>query len=252
MKPHDTIIQDLRENFQEEPSMALRNRIYKSAIEKPAASYIAKRKMGLSAAIIATMFALFSLTTAFAYGGEIIAFVQQFMFGNSSAEQAEKLDGYVIGFDIIHRSDLVDWTKNDGGKAFTTIEEANEFAAFTIKLPTYLPDNVIGLETVYVQKYKDGTAGYDVHVRYSVQTPNGTTGFSVNQYYAGPDAYVELKTIHPIQKVMVGDAEASLVHGESSFNRIGYHLYWMKDDILYEYIGDCYDLETILAIASSM
>jgi len=252
MTSYDTIIQDLRKNLQEEPSRSLQNRIYQSATEKPAAPYIAKRKMGLSAAIIAVTLALFSLTTAFAYGGEIIAFVQQFMFGSSSAEQVEKLDGYVIGFDIVHRSDLVDWTKNDGGKTFTTVEEANEFASFTIKVPTYLPDDVIGLKTVYVQKYKDGTAGYDVHVRYSVATPNGTTGFSINQYYAGPDAYVELETIYPIEKIMVGDVEASLVYGESSFNGIGYQLYWIKDDILYEYFGDCYDLKIILAIVSSI
>ena len=94
----------------------------------------------------------------------------------------------------------------------------------------------MGLENVAVQRYTDGTAGYDVYVHYRVETPDGTDGLNVNQYFAGPDAYVELETVYPIQKVMVGDIEASLVYAEDSMTR--YRLYWLKDSILYELICD--------------
>ena len=238
--------------MQDEPSETLKDRVLESTVTRTGEPYAVKRSVGLKAALIAASITVFVLVTGFAYGAEIIATIQQFMFGESSAVQVEELNGGrgVIGFRIVNRS-LADSTKHDGVTQFTSIEEANQFATFTIKAPRYLPENVIGLEYVAVQRYTDGSAGYDVYVHYRVEIPNGTDGLNLNQYYAGPDAHVELETVHSIQKVMVGDIEASLVYAEDSMAR--YSLYWLKDCILYELTsGGSFDLETILAIAESV
>ena len=49
-------------------------------------------------------------------------------------------------------------------------------------------------------------------------------GFVIFQYYAGLGAYVELETIYPIQKVMVGEIEASLVYVEGIDDSVKYYL----------------------------
>jgi len=67
------------------------------------------------------------------------------------------------------------------------------------------------------------------------------------QYYAGPDAYVNLQTVEPLEKVMVGDIEASVVYyGRSP------HLYWMQDEILFEPFSGHYGLETLIDVAESV
>jgi len=202
---------------------------------------------------IAAVIVLLLSATAFAYGGEIVGALKEFMFGNSSAVQVDEIENAVLKFRIVNRS-VADPTKMYGLDRFDTIEEANRFAGFTIKAPSYLPENVIGLYHVWVQGNEAGTPGNEVFIQYNVETPGGTANFHIGQYFAGADAYIELETIEPIQKVMVGDIEASLVYTEDSTPGVQYHLYWMKNDILYQFLVPvgCFDFETALAIAESI
>jgi len=215
--------------------------------------YPMKRIAVIAAAII---LALTLATTGIAYGGEIIDAIKSFMFGNSSATQVEYIENKTVSLRIVNRSELVDHDKGTGLIHFDSVEEANQCVPFTIKVPSYLPDNVIGFShPVIVQRKLDGTAGYDVFIQYRVDDPSNIDELNlinIDQYYIGPNAHVEIETIVPIQKVMVGDIEASLVFTEGYFDYVQYYLYWIKDDILYEFINGCFDLETMLAIAESV
>jgi hypothetical protein len=201
-------------------------------------------KHPLRVALIAAILAAFSLTAAFAYGGT----VWRFMFGKSSAARVEEIDGGegVIQYAVTNRELPANRTDYGGHIRFDTVEEANQFAPFTIKSPQYLPENM-ELSHVSVQQYTDGTAGYDAIVHYWVKTPNSTYGLGIFQYYAGPDGYIDLLTIYPVEKVMVGGIEASLVDAEGS-----YHLYWVKDGVAYEMTNRFYGIETLVAIAESV
>lgn len=59
--------------------------------EHIAKKFVKKRSFVIIA--ITAVLAVLLVTTAFAYGGEIITVIQQFMFGESSAVQVETIDG---------------------------------------------------------------------------------------------------------------------------------------------------------------
>ena len=223
------------------------------------------------AVVAAAVILLVALGTGvLAFGAEITDAVKSFIFGNSSAEQVDELEdiewygGIITGrlhsWELVNRSGLVDETKHAGYEIFDTLDEANGFANFTIKAPSYLPENAYGPVRVAVQKYIDGTAGYEAHVTLHTERQDGNMAeFHLIQMYAGPDSHFNLVTVYPIEKVMVGDIEASLVHEPSEpgdyFVGVGYRLFWMKDEILYQL--ECssssnHPKETILAIAESV
>ncbi|MDR0293945.1 MAG: hypothetical protein LBH95_07335 [Oscillospiraceae bacterium] len=74
MKPYDTILEELRENMRAEPDGGLRERLMESARADAAAPRRVRggRRIGMRTALIAAVAAVFSLTTAFAYGSQII------------------------------------------------------------------------------------------------------------------------------------------------------------------------------------
>jgi hypothetical protein len=210
-------------------------------------------------AIIAAtvVFGVILTTTVFAYGGEIMNVIQQFMFGNSIAAQVETIDGGdemgiddsgVIGsrWIIRNRSDFAEWKDMSGRYVYIeTLDEAREITPFEIQEPEFIPDAILG--DIHVIYFEDKTYGYDVYLKYAV----GIEEYDLNlfQYYAGPDAYLEFTTIDPIQKIMVGDIEAFVEISDVYAN-----LYWIKDEILFNL--ECglyvYDLETLIKIAESV
>jgi len=214
----------------------------------------ARRPVIVIAACFVLVFAM--SVTAFAYGGEILNAIKSFMFGDSSATQVEYIEDRIVSMVIVNRSELVDHDKGTGLVHYDSLEEANRYVPFTVKVPSYLPDNVIGFShPIIAQRKLDGTAGYDVFIQYKVDDPDNIDELNlmnIDQYYIGPNAYIELETIAPIQKVMVGDVEALLVSTEGYLDYVQFFLYWIKDDILYEVINGCYDLETIITIAESV
>jgi len=131
MKSYDAIIQGLQGNFQAEPSKALQNRIYQSATSNSAVQYTARRKFGLRAAMIAAMIAVLSLTTAFAYGGEIVAAVHNFVMV-IAVPQDSPVKGYSLA-DKTGEFLAVDWVvdgENIGthrGYVFSLDEENGKY-----------------------------------------------------------------------------------------------------------------------------
>lgn len=247
MKPYEVMIQNQLENIQIKPQAELRSRVLEDAATGADAPRFAGRKIGVRAAILAAVFAALSLTTAFAYGDEIIGALRQFMFGDSSAAQFEVIDeDIIIRFTIINRSGLVEPGVINGYIGFSTMEEARQAAPFTVREPLYLPENAV-LDMVNVARCKDGSYGYDVQIGYTIELPDGNGRLDLFQYYAGPDAYIELDTTYSIQKTAVGGIEASVLQGEGDT-----YLYWIKDDVLYELFSRAYDLETLRAIAESV
>ena len=236
--------------MQADPGSELRGRVLEGAMDAAAPVRPTRRRVGLKTALIAAVLVLLSLTTAAAYGNEIIAVIEQFMFGGSSAARVESIgDGNVaIGFEIVNRDKKVDPNRAYGGfYKFGTVEEARQAAPFDLKAPSWIPEG-LKLTGVDLLRYRDKSYAYDAHVTYEIWFPEGGNGrLTLFQYYAGPGATVDLKTVEPLQKVMVGDIEASVVqYGKEP------HLYWMQDDILFELFSGVYGLDTLAAVAASV
>ena len=128
--------------------------------------------------------------------------------------------------------------------------------------PTFLPDNVTGLNSVgvYRSEEPDGPDMHFVIVSYNIALNGGGNAIlQLRQFYAGPDAYYDLETVFGIEKVMVGDSEAVLISASAKdwvdTEDINYTLYWLNDGIAYE-LGaeyhDGYTPETMIKIAESV
>lgn len=223
-------------------------------INNTAGAVVLKRSYIRRPALIATVSCILAallLTTAFAYGEEIIAVLSQFMFGRSSIAQVDSVDGgnAAIGFEIVNRSQT---TENGDFRytsyvQFSSFDEANQVAPFDIKEPSYIPENA-ALNYIAVLQFKDKSYGYDVQASYTIEKTNGTGSFNLFLYYAGPGAYLNIETVEPIQVIMVGDTEASAIYTKDGT----VHMYWIQDEIVYELFSTSYDTETLLKIAESI
>jgi regulator of RNase E activity RraB len=204
-----------------------------------------KKRITAKTLLLAAVLSVMMATLAFAYGDTII----QFMFGDSSIRQVEKVGSDIaIAMEIVNRADYA-WNhdREYSSVLFSTYNEANQSAPFVIKEPSYIPDNA-ALEKIAVPQFKDKTFGYDVRITYDVELTNGNGSIGLFQFYVGPDAYLNMQTVEGIQKVMVSEIEASVVH----WGGWGVHLYWIKDEIVYELFSSSYGLDTLIAIAESI
>ena len=223
----------------------------------------APKTLLIAAVLCVLTFAL--VGTAFAYGDEII----QFMFGDSRAEQVDSIDSeidengsthaFLTKFEIVNASDVVDYRNsieyrnNDFSyESFSSFDEASQAASFDMKKPSYIPDNAT-VRDVEIIRLNDQTYSYDAQIYYSVRLPDGNDSFLIlNQFYAGPGAYVDLKVVDEftLEKIMIGDIEAMMVRDD-----VATVIHWMKDEIffvMFSTITNGYDFETLLKIAESV
>ena len=251
MKTQETIIQELRRSMQDAPGAALEARVMRSAQRELAATAPARRGLPLKPALLLAALALVLLvtTTTFVYADVIKAF----LFGDSSATQVETFgDNTASSFYIEGRiPEANDWPEGTVYEPFDSIAAANAVSHFPLHAPQYLPEGW-ALTRIDLLRFAEGQYGYDAILTFLIEYPSGGNAMlTLFQYYAGPDAHVVLETVYPIEKVMVGDAEASLSRNEDG----GYELHWMQGDILYalhDSGGPAFDLETFLKIAESI
>lgn len=248
MKTPESIIQELQDTMQTEPNMDLRKRIMQSAQSEVTRIAPQKRRLHLKPALLAATFALLLLTaaTAFAYGDAIKAFI----FGDSQVRQLETIDenDTAIAFHIEGRiPEAENYTERYDVEIFDSLEAANAVSLFPIYTPQDLPPHVV-LEKIDVLRFSASNYAYDARLHFSV---NGEPILHLFQYYAGPNAHVVLETTYAIEKIALGDIEASLLRTEDGT----IYLYWMKNDTLYE-LFDSHEsglsLETLLEIAESI
>jgi len=270
MNTYENTIQESLENIQTEPGEALRARVMKSAVSMTDSTRIYRRRLPVKVAVIAAVIAAFLLTSAFAYGSEIVSVIKQIMFGDSIATQvvSDSENPYVGGWGVMDREDLSEDTDYPLG-LFDTLEEARQAVPFTIREPSYLPDNVTGLRDVGVWRVEDPDNPWMhfVNLSYSIALKNGGESIlQLMQIYGGSDAYLDIESVSPIEKVMVGETEAVLVSAPEKFllddgsviindDIIGYTLYWIKDGIAYELSADYHDgytPDTMIRIAESI
>jgi len=209
--------------------------------------------------ILITVIAVLLINTVSVYGNAIINVIQQFMFGNSSITQVEKidvgdeLDGITLNMYIIkNRSEFTEWGDRFGRYiTFGNLDEALEVIPFKIQKPKFIPNAVF--DAAHIIYLDEQVYGYDVWLKYRV---NEISELNLYQYYVGSDAYIEYTTIESIQKVMVGDIEASVtiwdIWGDGSAEYMS--LIWIKDEIIFrlECGSYVYDLETLIQIAESI
>jgi len=263
MNTFEKTIQESLKTIQSSPSAGLKYRVMRSIDnEGEVNAPVFWRRIPVRAALIAALIGVVALTTAFTFGDRIISVVQQLIFGNSVAKQVELAEGYGKGsIGVMNRSSLIEDAIYPLG-SFETLEEAREVAPFPIRVPTFLPDNVTGLNSVgvYRSEEPDGPDMHFVIVSYNITLNGGGNAIlQLRQFYAGPDAYFDLETVSEIEKVMVGNSEAVLISASAKdwvdTEDISYTLYWLNDGIAYE-LGaeyhDGYSPETMIKIAESV
>lgn len=272
MEHIETIIKKQLEYIQSEPEKDLRNKILENATAGTNVIYSVKCKNGLFAVLLASVLGVFLLMSAFT----IINVVQQFAFGNSNVMQVPEniyanivkgsgaySSGYVK-YQLVNQIEvpgsLADGVIVVGDKLeFSTIEEAR-ISLPLIKTPVHIPEN-IEVDEIYV--WVPGSKAVDtVRISYTDGIEKETR-LSFSQRYIGPDAYINLTTTYPVQKVMVGDVEATVIIEKipdellevlpSAADDIILHstLYWINEGFLYELRGT-YDLENLIVIAESV
>jgi len=214
-----------------------------------------KSKRYLAAVLAAIALTAFSVT-AFAYGNEIIGVIKQFMMGNSNIEQVENIphdgDGTVIVlFEIANRSVTID--EHGEYKEFSTTYEANQVAPFVIKEPKYLPESV-RFEAVGLRYLTNGSYGYEADISYTATKENDISTLGLTQYYVGDDAYINLKTVSSIEKIDVGNIEATFVQSDNPNSPFGERLdiFWIEDGVVYWIYCTGIDKGTLLEIAKSL
>jgi hypothetical protein len=274
MNTYEKAIQNSLENIQATPDEKLKERVMQSATDGVTDYHVYRRRFPARVAVIAAVIAVFLFATAATYGTEIIGAIKQIVFGESTATQIVSDDGIYVGsWGVMNRGSLSedrnyplgDFKRGD----FETIEEALQAAPFPIRLPVYLPENVTGLEDVGVWRVEESN-GPDMHfviLSYNIALrDDGCSILQLRETYAGPEAYFSVETVSPIEKVMVGDAEAVLIstYGKSDFGNgdiitnvddVGYTLYWLYDGIAYELSADYHDgftPEIMIKIAESI
>ena len=199
-----------------------------------------RKRISAKAVLIAAALAVVLATTAFTYGDAIL----QFIFGGSIVTQVRP-DGdgsFSSTFEIVNRIEIPQLQPDEAMTNRTSFDEIRPFLTFDVREPSYVPD----------EGYWDITAVNNLGVvlaQYRLEDESRL--FRFDQYYAGPDAYINLATSESIYEVMIGDIEAAAsILETSSFKIIS--LYWMKDGNAFELSSNIYDLDTLVAIAESV
>jgi len=269
MNTYEKAIQDSLESIQTQPNDALRNRVMLSAAGGGVNSHEYRRRFPVRAAMLAAIIAALFLTAAATFGSEIVGAIRQLIFGDSIATQVDSDNDLYIGtFGVRNRADLSDATDYPIGM-FDTLEEARQAAPFPIREPSYLPDNVTGFHSAGVWRVETTETPWlhFVILSYNVELESGGVSIlQLIQTYAGPDAYVVIENVSPMEKVMVGGSEALLISAPEKFvlddgtvvvnqDVIRYTLYWLNDGVAFEleaWYHDGYTPETMIMIAESI
>jgi hypothetical protein len=234
--------------------------------------------------LIAAILTGFIFITATAFGNLIVDTVGQFIFGESVANRIIVEDhSFIEDWRVMNIDDKYDSVDYSSG-LFYTIEEAREVSPFFIKEPSYLPDSVIGLYSVSVNRVVSENPvedsepmmhfvnlSYEVAFEYEINGEvihDSTLLLHIMQIYGGPDAYISFSTGSPIEIIMIGNNEAALVRfmapllnddgviiGRSEDIVSEYSLRWMNDGIAYIITSsnvETIDLETLIRIAESI
>ena len=107
MDSYESIIKESLECIEAAPSEALRNRIMRGVVDGADTQRFYRQKSYVRTILLAAIISALVLTTAAAYGSEIVGAIKQFMFGDSIATQIIPEDKLHIGsFGVMNRSEL--------------------------------------------------------------------------------------------------------------------------------------------------
>ncbi|MCL2044755.1 MAG: DUF4367 domain-containing protein [Oscillospiraceae bacterium] len=192
-------------------------------------------------------------TSAFSANVEIAIGTDVFVLERLSATQLAKhnVDNQTITtYRIINRIESASESISGRFLQFTTLDEANRFAPFTIKAPSFLPGSLINM-SIGVTQRSDATAGYEALIRYSLKIlndPDWECWINMSMDYVGPDAYIEVETGYSIRALMINDIEAIATY---SHTIDGKSLFWIKDGVFY-CLSASLDWDIMIAIAESV
>ena len=230
------------------------------------------RKPRLRPLLIASVIIIAVATTALAYGEEIL----QFIF----AQQVENVDNEMqiflydsdetitMGISIINSH--IDIEQFIGVLEFSTIDELRQAAAFDVKLPTYLPADILhlGQNTISGLAFNEDERIYAVSIGYNsfrevwvneqIDEQDEQIYFELNQFFLGNEGQFVIETLSPFQRVMIGGSEGIVIHRTNDNPDLAFSstlsMYWQKRGVLYiiSSYGDGLDIDTMIKIAESL
>ena len=193
------------------------------------------------------------------------------IFGRSSIAQVESIDGgmqwindyYGIGA-VVKNSKYFNLDQyNDNYSTFYDVDALREAVPFKINTPQYFPHPTV-LERISAAHFTKDDVIYAAEFIYRISAvlPDRSylsTDFILSYNYVGSGAYLEIETLHNIQKTTVGNCDAALVFFEDADDPdfiAETSLFWIKDGILYvlnsDYKNKILDVDAMIAIAESI
>lgn len=216
---------------------------------------ILKKPASLAAAV-AIVLLMFS-TIALAASEELRDFIGGFFVVRVEQEDAHFMnidDGLVISTDPDHGLDRVE--------IFLSFEEFQRSATFTVREPSFLPDDLTFMEASILPN-EDGTSSDTVIITY--RCAQSYNMLWLIQKYIGVDANLELEVVDRIElddfrsvttfdAVMIGDIEALLsITTVDGVQDDHISLSWSYDDgFAYMVSSIGFDVDTLIAIAKSI
>jgi len=182
--------------------------------------------------------------------------IRQITFGHSFATQIEAGSDADYGrYDFVNSS-----VKhiNSTVMPVKTLVEAKDKAAFNFIAPTYIPERTI-IEAIYLEYNEIDSCAYAVVVCFSIDVSNssmitGSLGFTLSQYYVGPDAYLDIVTMGNIEKIDLGEIEALLITNDfgNPYGYINIDILWINDETVFWLHSTALFLEPLLTMANSI
>ena len=233
--------------------------------------HTAMRKPRLRPLLIASVIIIAVATTALAYGDDIwqLIFAQQVENVDSEMQifLYDSDETITMGVSIINSN--IDFFKPKGIIDFSTLDELRHAAAFDVRLPSYLPADIMHLTHSYISglTYDEDEKIYGVTIGYSffedewIDEPQieKRIHFDFNQFYMGIEGQLHIETLSPFQRVMIGSSEGIVIHNtdnnpDPDLVWSVLSMYWQKNGVLYiiHSYGEGLDIDTMIKIAESL
>lgn len=175
-------------------------------------------------------------------GRPVVSFDQEIERGQIFTADGEPIVNFVDGKPVTQKEqDVLDKEKAAGIFSVKTLAELNEYAAFEVKLPEYLPEG-IAFDHGELYKGKEGISGKYVDLIFTSEKKG--IKFWMQQSYADHETAYEMSTDGKIEQVKVNGIDAVLMNSKS--------LDWEADGVLYSLSTQGLDREEIMQIAESI
>lgn len=175
-------------------------------------------------------------------GHPIESFDQKIEKGQIFTADGEPVVDFVDGKPVTQKEqDVLDKAEAESIFSVKTLAELNQYAAFNVKLPEYLPDGIT-FDHGEFYKHGDGVNGKYLNLYFSSEKKGKKLW--MQQRYADRETAYEMSTDGKVEQVKVNGIDAVLMNNRS--------LDWEANGVLYGFSTRGLDRDEIIRIAESI